>query len=488
MWRPVAIVPRCVTFPDVQTEVELPMIQFVNTGSYPARTGNQVRPLVDGIPAFRRICEAIESAQHSVWATITFMWPSFNMPDDRGTALSVFERAAQRGVDVRLIFWRPEEHMGKHRCNAFWGSSEHFELLTTQHPGVNIRWDKAAPGYCQHQKSWLIDAGSNSAISFVGGINLNPNSLVPPGHDHSHTGSGPQNHDVYVELSGPSVADVHHNFVQRWNEASERAHGTGTFGERARQDLSFPNRAPDSCGSAHVQIQRTMSKGLYTNGCASVDGPAYDIAGGERTNLEQYCAAIDAAERTIYIENQYIEVAPIVSALKDALSRNVEVVVVLPVSPDYSLRASDMTDERKAFLANRASLSEHDNFMLCGLAAKDDAGKRTAIYVHSKVMIIDGKFATVGSCNLHHHSLYGNGELNVAINCAATASAIVGKLFEEHIAEDVSDLDDLAAIKRFKTIAQRNRELHDLGDSDWQGLAFKMDISTYGERSQLNPR
>ena len=82
-------------------------IAFVQTGSYPVRDGNSVRALVDGRPAFRRICETIETAQHSVWATITFMWSSFVMPDQRGTTFDVLQRAAERGVDVRLIFWRP---------------------------------------------------------------------------------------------------------------------------------------------------------------------------------------------------------------------------------------------------------------------------------------------------------------------------------------------------------------------------------------------
>ena len=33
--------------------------------SYPLRAGNLLRPLIDGEPAFRRICEAIEAAKHA---------------------------------------------------------------------------------------------------------------------------------------------------------------------------------------------------------------------------------------------------------------------------------------------------------------------------------------------------------------------------------------------------------------------------------------
>jgi phosphatidylserine/phosphatidylglycerophosphate/cardiolipin synthase-like enzyme len=85
-----------------------------------------------------------------------------------------------------------------------------------------------------------MDTGDEGEIAFLGGINLNPNSLVDPGHP-CHQG-GTQNHDVYVEIAGPSTVDVHHNFVQRWNEASERFAGDGRWGRGSENDLPFPTR------------------------------------------------------------------------------------------------------------------------------------------------------------------------------------------------------------------------------------------------------
>ena len=445
---------------------------FVDSGSYPARSGNLVRPLIDGIPAFTRISECIASAQHTVWATITFMWSNFAMPDGRGTALKVLNQAAERGLDVRLICWRPESHNENHLRNAFWGSPDQLALLADQFANVNIRWDKGAPGYCQHQKSWLFDAGAHAASAIVGGINLNPNSLVPQGHHHSHSGSAAQNHDVYVELGGPCVADVQHNFVQRWNEASERAEPGGTFGPVAMQDLPFPERVPAECGSAAIQIQRTTHAARYALGHPPVGGHTYPIAEGEQTNLQQYCAAIGAAARTIYIENQYLEVTPIVEALTDALKRGVEVLVVLPVVPDFSLREADITNARKAFMACRAALERYHNFMLCGLAAEDANGCRTPVYVHSKLMIVDGEFATVGSCNLHHYSLYGNGELNAAIDDSGSAMSLMAELFGEHVGIDIAGLDDLRAVQQFKQIAQQNNSAREKGSADWAGACL----------------
>jgi cardiolipin synthase len=247
------------------------------------------------------------------------------MPDGRGSAFDVLDRASARGLDVRVLFWRPDhetlfEATGVpakgHTRNAFWGSPQQRAQLDERNSGILIRWDRAHRGFCQHQKSWLIDAGHESETAFVGGINLNPHSVVAP----DHHGEG-QNHDVYVEVTGPATVDVHHNFVQRWNEASERSAADGLFGEDAVQDLPFPTRLPPPRGPVTVQIQRTIHSGLYADSHPSPGCDPFDIAAGERSIFEQYRAAIGAARRSIYIENQYVEVFEIVACLHGALDR-----------------------------------------------------------------------------------------------------------------------------------------------------------------------
>jgi cardiolipin synthase A/B len=460
------------------------LFPFATTGSYPTRAGNSVQLLIDGEPAFRRICEAIEAAQHSVWVTVTFMWPGFQMPDGRGTALEVLDRAAKRGVDVRIIFWRPGDETAALRRNAFWGAPEHFDALRRFGVQLSIRWDRAQPGFCQHQKTWLIDAGEDTQTAFVGGINLNPHSMVVPGHAGEGQNHDVQNHDVYVELSGPSVADVHHNFVQRWNEASERHTADGCWGERGDDDLPFPTQLPVECGTTTIQIQRTIHPGRYLNGRAPVSGHAFDIASGERTNFDQYCLAIKSARRTIYIENQYVEVQGIVEELHAALGRGVEVVLLMPAAPDISPSAYE-SPERKAFLEARSALGSYSNFTLAGIAGLGADGCRKPVYVHSKVMLIDDAWATVGSANLHRFSIFGNSELNAAIASPDSVRAFRVALFEEHLGVDTSGLDDLAALRLFQQIARANRERLLAGNHDWQGLAFTLDVSIYGRVSQI---
>src|SRR5262245_30977320 len=80
-------------------------IPFVDSGAYPVRGANFVRPLVDGDPAFRRICAAVDSAKSSVWVTVAFLEPRFRMPDGR-SLFDVLDQAQARGLAVRVIFWR----------------------------------------------------------------------------------------------------------------------------------------------------------------------------------------------------------------------------------------------------------------------------------------------------------------------------------------------------------------------------------------------
>jgi cardiolipin synthase len=101
------------------------------------------------------------------------------------------------------------------------------------------------------------------------------------------------------------------------------------------------------------------------------------------------------------------------------------------------------------------------------------------------MMVIDDEWATVGSCNLHHYSLFGNGELNVAFRDATSVKAMRVELFREHLATDTSALDEVTALRLFRRIAKQNSDRHAHGDSRWQGLAFRMDVTTYGQQPQF---
>jgi phosphatidylserine/phosphatidylglycerophosphate/cardiolipin synthase-like enzyme len=416
---------------------------------------------VDGGPAFRRVAESVEAAQHSVWLTVTFLWPHFQMPGGRGSVFDVLDRVAARGADVRMLCWRPDPEM-LDQPNTFWGSPEHHASLRARDSGVLIRWDQAQPGFCQHQKSWLIDAGRESATGFIGSANLNPHAVVAPGH----RGDG-HHHEVYVEIAGPATVDMHHNFAQRWNEASERAEPDGSWGNGT--DLAFPAAEPRSRGASTVQIQRTIHPGRYRNGTASPGWHSCDIAAGERTILRHYETTIAAATNSIYLENQHFEAPEILGPLRAALERGVQVVAVVPggVTPP-------------------PALVRHDNFTLAGIAGLAPDGQRRAVHVHAKLMLVDDRWATVGSGNLHRWSLTGNAEMNATIQDPSVTRELRCQLFAEHIGDSTHHLSDRAALRRFGQIARENRRRWDEGDTSWSGLAFSLTKSTKNKQNKVH--
>jgi hypothetical protein len=217
---------------------------------------------------------------------------------------------------------------------------------------------------------------------------------------------------VCLEISGPAVTDVHHNFVQRWNEASDRNEPDGRWGPDAGRDLAFPDQLAPACGSTVAQVQRTIHPGRYTSTCATPGGTPFVIADGEFSNHDQYIHAIRAAREYIYLENQAVSVRPILEELVAAVTRGVVVVLLLPTEASNIEAPGDRDDD--LFRDERRTLARAPNFTLAGLAGQDAGGARQPVHVHAKLMIIDDVWATVGSCNLHRYSMCGNSELNIA--------------------------------------------------------------------------
>jgi phosphatidylserine/phosphatidylglycerophosphate/cardiolipin synthase-like enzyme len=451
-------------------------IPAVTSGAYPVRSGNYVRPLVDGEPAFRRICEAVEGAKKSAWVTVAFIDEGVQMPDGRGSFFDVLDRAAERGIDVRALFWRFEAY-GDPRVlqDAFPGDEKERAWLSERGSRFVARWDHN-PGYCHHQKSWLIDAGEGGEAAFVGGINLNHSSIVPVGHPHLEHLRG-STHDVYVELRGPVATDVHHNFVQRWNEASERLDEHGAWQEP--QDLPFPTDLSAAVGGARVQLTRTVRAGAYSDGTPPPGGEPHTIADGDGSMLDQYVAAIDAAREYIYFENQAIGSPLIVSHIEEALKRGVDVTFLVPGRPHPDMTTARKHPSSAPFFEQITRLGTYDNFLLAGIAGNVRLGEYHDIYVHAKTTLIDDAWATIGSTNIANRSFHRDTELNASFWHPQTVRALRVDLLREHLGVDTTGLGTRDAMQRYREIAAENAQLKRRGEA-MTALAHKIDPATYG--------
>jgi len=451
-------------------------IPSVTSGPYPLRPGNLVRPLVDGEPAFRRICEAVEAARHSAWVTVAFIDRDVQMPDGRGSFFDVLDRAVARGLDVRALFWRFEPH-GAPRLveSAFRGDEDERAWLAQRGSRFFARWDHN-PGYCHHQKSWVVDAGQPGETAFVGGINLHNNSVVPPGHPYMEHKWG-STHDLYVEIRGPAATDVHHNFVQRWNEASERVHEHGAWGHP--DDLPFPEEVSGPAGDAGVQVTRTVRAGAYSVTTAAPGGEPHDIAEGDGSILDQYIAAIDAAREAIYIENQAIGSPVVVARLAAALERGIDVTFLVPGQPHPDMTVARRNPSSAAFFEQIAALGRHDSFLLAGIAGNKGDGGYHDIYVHAKVALIDDAWATIGSTNIANRSFHRDTELNASFWHPETVRALRVELLQEHLGFDTSHLDVRGAMGACRDTASANRLRRQAGEP-LHGLAHALDPAAYG--------
>jgi cardiolipin synthase len=449
-------------------------IPAVESGSYPVRQGCAVTPLVDGEPAFRRICEAVEAAEQSVFITVAFLDRDVQMPDGRGSFFDVLDRAADRDIDVRVIFWRSEEVPD---VAHFPGSARQRSFLAERGARFAARWDAFPGDICHHQKSWLVDAGASGEIAFVGGINLEDASVAVPGHA---AGTGLTVHDVYLEVRGPAATDVHHNFVQRWNEASDRERADGHWPEgHDVGQLLFPEKPSPPAGDVPVQITRTVRESTYRDGTPAPGAEPFAIHAGEFSIYDQYVAAIDAARQTIYLEDQAIGAPKIVGHLKAALERNVQVIFVVPGECHPTYHDARKIPATKPFFDLVASLDRHPGFTLAALASPAGGAKYREIYVHAKIMLIDDAWATIGSTNVADRSFRSDTELNASIWHGDVVRGLREALFAEHLEEDTTGLDPISAFERFHARTRRNCLLR-LAGLPLEGLAYRLDAGLYG--------
>jgi phosphatidylserine/phosphatidylglycerophosphate/cardiolipin synthase-like enzyme len=413
---------------------------------FPVRAGNHIRPLVDGGPAFSRIIEAVEAATASVWVTVAFIETTLELPGGRGSPFDVLDRAASRGLDVRVLFWDPDGPMLPIvKASTFPGTAESHDVLGDRSTVWQARWDRVG-GQCQHQKSWVIDGGTETQMAFVGGINLGQGSVAWPDHSAREVHEREGNiHDLYVEARGPVAGDVAANFVERWNLASERDEPYGCWPAAATDDLETPSPTTAEAGTVAAQVTRSILPDLY------------ELSGGENSVREQYLAAIDGARYWIHLENQILLSKAVLEALDRAIDRGVAVTALVPAEPMPVLRQAAAHPGIAAAFTALAALARHERFVLAAPAVNAGPGAYEEIYVHAKAALIDDGWATIGSTNLVFTSFQGDTEMNLSWWDPVSVAALRAELLTEHLGQETSTLGPAAAAERFGEVARANR-------------------------------
>jgi phosphatidylserine/phosphatidylglycerophosphate/cardiolipin synthase-like enzyme len=375
----------------------------------PPRPGNRLDMLVDGEAMFETLLEELRAARSHVHLTGWFISPEFVLRhgDPPVVLRNLLAELAER-VDVRILLWAgsPAPVFTPSRRDAARVADE----LRSACDGVHVVLDShERPMHCHHEKTVVID----DRVAFVGGIDLTAlagDRLDTPMHP-ARAALGW--HDVATRIEGPAVADVANHFRGRW---------TAVTGEPLPEPA-----APSPAGDVELQVVRTMPERMY----AGEDRGCFGI-------LESYVRALQAAERFVYIESQYLwspEIAAVlVEKLEHPPDRRFRVVAVLPARPKGG------GDDTRGVLGELMAADDGAGRLLATTLAARAGNAHDAIYVHAKVCIVDDAWLTIGSANLNDHSLFNDTEMNVVTHDPRAARRARLRLWAEHLECSEEDL------------------------------------------------
>lgn len=393
----------------------------------------RLAPIVDAAAYFKLVREALLCAQHSVifigWEFDTRIKldpdaPRSDLPEKLGPFLSaLIDRRPE--LRIRVLQW----NLGM-LAMLVRGATPRHVLNWISRKRFQFRLDSAHPlGAAHHQKIIVID----DALAFCGGIDMtddrwdtsdhnddDPRRVRPSGRAYGAF------HDATMAVDGPAAAALGELARERWRRATNE------------QIAAPPLTVRELWPAGLVPLLRNVNVGI------SRTEPAY---GGQTTVREiesLHLAAIAAAQRTIYIEGQYFAARCVGEALATRLRETdgPDVVVVNSEQGRGWVEEKAMGAARERLLAYLKAVDRYGRFRIYRPVTVNGA----PIYVHAKVLAIDGRLLRIGSANLNNRSMGLDTECDLAIEACpgapdvtSVSTAIIAfrdALLAEHLSTD----------------------------------------------------
>nr|AIG55810.1 secreted protein [Achlya hypogyna] len=272
-----------------------------------------------------------------------------------------------------------------------------------------------------HQKTLTLTQGKR-LWSYVGGLDPALNRWDTKYHNETqlraaaHVDVGSHGWvDVHARIDGPGAIDIFGNFADRWNDP---VHPGQPWGPPVvnppvplQRDWNVPRDviapasvlapvAVDRAGPHDVQVLRTFS--------CKYGGYANFAPKGESSILAGRIKAIRNAKNYIYIEDQYfVHVPELMTELLKVLPV-IQRLIIFTVTPEGSEAAVGYQKYQFDMIA--PLLEKFPNKVQ--IYVTDPA---RSIYVHSKSMIIDDVYVSVGSSNWNVRSMTSDAEIGANI-------------------------------------------------------------------------
>jgi cardiolipin synthase len=331
---------------------------------------NKIDLLVNGKQTFPAMLDAIASATNYIHLEFYRI-----EPDTIGTEFrELLERKAMEGVKVRVIYddvgsWNIHKpYLREMRASGV----QIFPFMPVRFPSFSSKIN-----YRNHRKILVVDG----RVGFVGGLNIADKYL----HGLPHLGPWA---DTHLKLEGEAVAALDRVFISDWDFVS---------GEELKPE-SFLKHVIKTGNRCLVQVASS--------------GPDTDWA----TIMQVYFSAIATAKSSIYLTSPYFSPdESILTALKTAALSGVDVRMIFPKHSD-------------SIISNWNTRSYITELL--------EAGVRVFLYengfIHSKYLLVDNVFSSVGSPNVDVRSFDLDFEVTALIYDEEFAARL-GVLFGEDL-------------------------------------------------------
>ena len=355
--------------------------------------GNEVRLLMSGKEKFADMFEAIRQAKSSVHLEY------FNFRNDSiaGLLFDILREKRKEGVEVRAVFDgfgndSNNQPLKKSHLKALHEDSiEIYEFDPIRFPWVNHIWPR------DHRKIVVIDG----KIGYTGGMNVADYYLVG-------TEQVGEWRDMHCRIEGPAVNELQRIFVRFWKkmtkeDLTDEKYFRGT--EAGNKMVGIATREPHTTNKIMRQF---------------------------------YISALDQAKDSIKIVNPYFcPTSSVIKALKRCAERGVKMDIIMSSKYDVPLVPDVVYYNLRKLMKRGARIWRY----------------RPGFH-HSKIMMVDGQYCTVGSTNLDARSLRFDYEINALI-----IDKDITRQLDDKFIEDTKKCDLLTEeeYKRSRTRWQRFR-------------------------------
>ena len=334
-----------------------------------------------------------------------FVGPSGQAEDGYPEELGAFLKALlleKPDLRINILVWN---------FPALYAAEREWNSVTKFTAGASDRlrfcFDSCLPlGSAQHQKIVTVDG----ALAFVGGLDLtirrwdtcaheadDPLRTDPDGRPY------PPFHDVQCMVDGEAAASVTEIAENRWCAA-----GCTVEAPAAVADERWPASVPAQ--------SRGMTVGIARTEIATASAP------GVNEVARLFEASINAADRFVYIENQFTSATDIARLLAQRMIDvpQLRVLIVTPKLHSSWFESQAMQSGRGGFIGQFVAAGVMDRVRFLYPSSRDGETE-AAVMVHSKVMIVDDRILRVGSANLNNRSMGADTECDLAFEATSEA-------------------------------------------------------------------